>query len=282
MAEIFTENQKKSLFRLLANEEGATLDLLKQQLLEKGEGATPEFEMWLKEVHGSAAEPHILDVIKQLKYGNCHKEFLEFCQRSAELDEIDLEDAAFLLAATEFPATPLEPYRKIFDDLASEVSLQIAREPNVPAIRSISYVLHDKLGFRGNRESYFDADNTYINRVLERKLGIPITMSLLYLILGKRLDIPVYGVALPGHFIVGCDDKFFDPFNRGRPLTERDCEKLVETHNQEFLPEYLLPATPHQILGRMLRNLIRVYEKNEDHVRTKRIAEYLKALEKEA
>jgi regulator of sirC expression with transglutaminase-like and TPR domain len=279
MSELFTDKQKQSLFRLLANEEGQTLTLLKQQLLDKGEGAVPEIEVWLKEVHGSAAEPHILDVLKQLKHGPCDKEFLAFCSQASLAEDFDLEDAAFLLALTEYPATPMDKYRTVLNDLVAEVKIQLAREGNGSTIRAVSYVLHDKFGYRGNRENYFDGDNTYINRLLERKLGVPMSLSLLYIIIGKRLDLPIYGVALPGHFIVGCEEKYYDPFNRGRPLTEADCAKLVELHNQEFHAEYLIPATSHQVLRRMLRNLVRVYEKEEDRLRLARVNKYIAALE---
>jgi regulator of sirC expression with transglutaminase-like and TPR domain len=279
--ELFSDKQKQSLFRLLANEEGQTLTLLKQQLLDKGEGAVPEFEGWLKEVNGSPAETHIFDVVKQLKYGSCHKEFLDFCSQASISEDFDLEDGAFLLAMTEFPATRMDKYRSVIDDLVAEIRIQMAREGNPSAIRAVSHVLHEKFGFRGNREHYFDSDNTYINRLLDRKLGVPITLSLLYLILGKRLDVPIFGVALPGHFIVGWQGKYFDPFNRGRPLKEEDCAKLVESHNQDFHQQYLMPATPHQVMGRMLRNLIRVYEKEEDHTRVARVTKYLNALEGE-
>ena len=109
-------------------------------------------------------------------------------------------------------------------------------------------------------------------------LGIPLTLSLLYLLVGKRLGMPLYGVALPGHFIVTWQDQYFDPFNHGRLLNEKACQQMVESRGQEFRASQLNPATPRQVLNRMLMNLARVYEIEEDRTRLGRIRKYLQAL----
>lgn len=169
-------------------------------------------------------------------------------------------------------------YRGMLDDLAEEVRAQTGREGNPSEIRALSFVLHEKHRFRGNRDRYYEAENTYLNRVLERKVGVPITLSLLYLLLGKRLHLEIRGVALPGHFIVGWQDKFFDPFNHGRLLNEAACKQMVESRDQEFRPEHLNPASSQQVLSRMLMNLTRVYEIEEDRPRLSRMRKYLQSL----
>jgi regulator of sirC expression with transglutaminase-like and TPR domain len=274
-----SESQKTSLFRLLQDEDRDTLSLVKQQLVSQGNQVLPQLEGWLKEVHGSPAEPHLRDVLGQLRSSQSDTEFLRFCQKASTLDEVDLEEASLLLSSTEYPAMSLSAARNFLDELTDDVKLELAKNERGPAIRSVSHVIHEKHQFRGNRDRYYDADNTYLNRVLERKLGIPISLSLLYLVLGRRLDLQINGVALPGHFIITWKGEFFDPFNRGRLLTKEDCREIVEARRQEFLPEFLSPASPQQVLSRMLRNLIRVYEIEEDRSRLARITRYLKALE---
>lgn len=275
---LLTENQKNSLFRLLSDDDPSTLSLVKQRLIDQGESAVPEMETWLKEVHGKPPERHLLDVLNRLKHGHFHTEFLEFCARAAAANSMDLEEASFLLASTEYSATNMGRYRRMLDDLAEEVRQYMKAEGNPSEMRAMSYVLHEKHRFRGNRDRYYEAENTYLNCVLERKVGVPITLSLLYLLIGKRLDLRIYGVALPGHFIIRWQENFYDPFNHGRLLNEAACKQMVEDRGQEFRAEHLNAASPIQVLSRMLMNLARVYEIEEDRPRLARVRKYLQAL----
>lgn len=275
---LLSDSQKSSLFRLLADDDPSTLLLIKQQLIERGESAVPALEGWLKEVHGSPAEGHLMEVLNRLKHGNCHTDFLACCTRAATTGTIDLEEASFRLASTEYPATEMSRYRIILDELAAEVRLVMASEGNPSEIRALSTVLHERHRFRGNSNRYYEAENTYLNRVLERKVGVPITLSLLYLLVGKRLGMQINGVALPGHFIISWQNQFFDPFSHGRLLNQKACCQIVEGRGHEFRPEHLNPATPIQVLSRMLMNLARVYELEEDRPRLSRIRKYLQGL----
>lgn len=273
------ESQKSSLFRLLSDDDPSTLILVKRQLLEDGADSVPELENWLKEVQGSPVERHLSEVLGRLKKGHCHQEFLEFCARANLVTDVDLEEASFLLASTEYPSTDMTRYRRELDEIAEEIRQQIAQRGHPSEIRALSFVLHEKRRFRGNRDRYFEAENTYLNRVLERHVGIPLTLSLLYILLGKRVGIEIHGVALPGHFIVSWQGKFFDPFNYGRLLSADACKEIVEARGHEFRPEHLEPAAPKQVLLRMLRNLLRIYELEEDRTRMASIHRYLQTLE---
>jgi len=278
LSDSLTENQKKSLFRLLSDEDPSTILLVKQQLIDQGESGVSQLEDWLKEVTGSPAEEHLREVITRLKNTQCHTEFLEFCARVSVESDFDLEEASFLLSSTEYVATDMKPFRMILDGIATEVKTHLEQEGSPSEMRSLSHVLHDKYRFRGNRDRYYEAENTYLNRVLERRVGIPLTLSLLYLLVGRRLDMAIHGVALPGHFIVSWHGQFFDPFNHGRLLNEKACQQMVESRGQEFHPSHLSPATSRQVLSRMLMNLARVYEIEEDRQRLSRIRKYLQAL----
>lgn len=271
------ENQKKSLFRLLADEDPVTIALVKQQLTDQGESSVPELESWLKEVHGTPAERHLLEVLNFLKHGHYHAEFLELCTRASTDGDVDLEHASFLLASTEYPTTDMERYRQLLNEMADEVKAHMAKDGNPSEIRALSHVIHEKYRFRGNRDRYYEAENTYLNRVLERRVGVPLTLSLIYLLLGKRLSMQINGIALPGHFIISWNEQFYDPFNHGRLLNREACKHMVESRQQEFRPEHLLPATSNQVLSRMLMNLARVYEIEENRPRLARIRKYLQA-----
>lgn len=169
-------------------------------------------------------------------------------------------------------------YGALLDQIAEDVRLEISREGNPSEIRALCFVLHEKFLFRGNRDRYYEAENTYLNRVLERKVGIPLTLSLLYLLIGKRLGMKIDGVALPGHFIITWNGQFFDPYNQGRLLSEASCKQMVEARGQQFQDDQLKPASSLQVLSRMLMNLARVYEIEEDRGRLARVRKYLQAL----
>ncbi len=278
MSTLLTENQKKSLFHLLADDDPSTISLVRQQLIVQGDQVVPELEGWLKEVHGSPAERHLLEVLDYFKHGRCDAEFLELCTRARTTNHFDLEEASFRLAATEYPSIDIKYYQAALNTIATEVRAQMIQEGNPSEIRSLSFVLHEKHHFRGNRDRYYEAENTYLNRVLERKVGIPLTLSLLYILIGKRLDMQIQGVALPGHFLITWQKQFFDPFGQGRLLNEQACKQMVESRGQEFRPEQLNPATSQQVLTRMLMNLARVYEIEEDRPRLARIRKYLQTL----
>ncbi|MFZ4695092.1 MAG: transglutaminase family protein [Verrucomicrobiia bacterium] len=278
MGTTLSENQKTSLFRLLADDDPSTLKLVKEQLFDLGREAVPQYEEWIRELHGSPAEQHLVEVLQRLKRGGCHQAFLDFCTRLRADPNADLEEACFLLAGTEYSAADMTPWRQMLDEMAADVRLALGLDGNPSQIHALSQVIHEKYRFRGNRDRYYEAENTYLNRVLERRLGIPLTLSLLYVLLGRRLDLGVQGVALPGHFIIRWNNQFYDPFHHGRMLDAEACRQIVVTRGQEFREEHLAPATHRQILLRMLMNLSRVYEIEEDRPRLARIRQYLRVL----
>jgi regulator of sirC expression with transglutaminase-like and TPR domain len=278
MGATLSEKQKNSLFRLLSDDDPATLKLVKEQLFGLGNQAVPQYEEWVKEVRGSPAEQHLVEVLHRLKRGGCHQAFLDYCARLRADPDADLEEASFLLASTEYSATDMAPYRQMLDEMAAEVKLALGRDGSPSEIRALSQVIHEKYRFRGNRDRYYEAENAYLNRVLERRLGIPPTLSLLYILLGRRLDLGIQGVALPGHFIVRWRNQFYDPFYHGRLLDEGACREIVVARGQEFREEHLNPVSHRQVLLRLLMNLTRVYELEEDRPRLARVRQYLRTL----
>ena len=129
--------------------------------------------------------------------------------------------------------------------------------------------MFQRIGFTGNTDDYYNPDNSFLNRVLETRRGIPITLSLLYLETGTRLGLNCYGVGLPGHFLVGLEelDLYLDPFNIGLLLSAADCRRQVEDHfgsQLEWEDRFLSPYSKRDILFRMLTNLKYNYLQNGD------------------
>ena len=112
-------------------------------------------------------------------------------------------------------------------------------------------------------------------------MGIPISLSVLYLLVGQRLNVPIVGIGLPGHFVVGLQTEpiFIDCFNQGMILAEKNCAKFLEEYGIEFDRHYLAPITNTQILARMLRNLVAIYHKRDEALHTKRFTKLLTRIE---
>ena len=179
-------------------------------------------------------------------------------------DQIDLAYAALLFARDAFPDLDPQPYLKQLDRWAEDVRPRLTSTAD--PIDVLNTYLFDQVGLKGNVDDYHNPLNNYLNQVIDRRLGLPITLSLIYTEVARRLDLPVVGIGLPGHFIVryahGDDARYLDPFHRGCVLSVDDCRRLVTQLTQgklKFHPGLLSLAGPHQILIRMLYNLKNAY-----------------------
>ena len=180
---------------------------------------------------------------------------------------IDLAKAALTLAQDEYPALNATPYLDQIASLARRVSerISVGRDP-IATVAALNGVLFEEEDFKGNSEDYYDPRNSFLNEVLDRRMGIPITLSILYLEVDRRADIPMVGIGLPGHFIVGLVSPgrtiYVDPFHQGQLMTVKDCAARVAKifdGQMAFTPEHLEPVDKRGILFRLLTNLKNIY-----------------------
>ena len=191
-------------------------------------------------------------------------------------DELELDRAALLLAAEEYPQLEIEPCLAQLDEFAERARANDATQASpITRLLRLNDVLFGELGFHGNTENYFDARNSLLNDVLERRTGIPITLSVVYIEVARRLGLPVVGVGMPGHFLVKYQDEddeiLLDPFHGGRLLSEEDCFQMVLQMFQGrvvFERALLDAVSKRQILTRMLQNLKGIYARAGDHAKT--------------
>ncbi|PYV39268.1 MAG: hypothetical protein DMG06_23590 [Acidobacteria bacterium] len=183
--------------------------------------------------------------------------------------QMDLASAALLIALDEYPNLNVQKYLGKIDAMASKIQSNIdfsIQARPTDAIERINRFLFQVEGFRGNKEDYYDPRNSFLNDVLDRRKGIPITLSLIYLEVGKRLGLNLEGVGMPGHFIVKCVhqelEAFIDPFHQGEILLEDGCKKRLQDiygNDFQFERSFLAPVGKRQILRRMLTNLKGIY-----------------------
>ena len=202
-----------------------------------------------------------------------YREFRQTVERPEET--IDLGRAALTIALADYPDLDISSYLRRIDELAVAVGRRCGAGADMfRSIAALNYVLFNEQGFRGNRDAYYDAENSFLNRVMERKTGIPITLSVLYMEVAQRIGLSFNGVGFPGHFLVktAIDDNeiVIDPFNAGEIKSPNDLDqRLREMYGGKvgLRPEFLAPVTKKQILLRMLGNLKAIYGRGDELVK---------------
>jgi regulator of sirC expression with transglutaminase-like and TPR domain len=197
---------------------------------------------------------------------------------------VDMPELALRLACDEYPGLDVEAYVAELDGMAREARHYVRGDLDAQVNGLCRYLFHE-MGFRGNTTQYYDPRNSYFNQVLDRRTGIPLTLSLVAVAIGNRVGLPVFGVGLPGHFVAKASrdgqDALFDPFHGGRRLTLEQCEQLVEqVTRQPFhaVAEHLQAAPTSRIATRLLANLKAIYLRNEDYPRAIRTMGRLRQL----
>lgn len=211
--------------------------------------------------------------------------FLAMIARSEE--ELDLAAAALLIAREEYPDLDVNGYLSRLDGLAEAAKPLVKAGGDNPfaVIDGLNDSLFRRAGFQGNVSDYFDPRNSYLNDVMDRRRGIPITLSLIYLEVAARLGFSLEGVGLPGHFIVRHAAPgrhiLIDPFHGGQILLPEDCQQRMKAAYGKDVPleqRHLEPAGKVRILARMLNNLKWIYIQRQDHARALSVIERLMAL----
>ena len=204
-------------------------------------------------------------------------------------ESIDLGAVALCIARSEYPDLDARRYLKRLDQMAAVVSKRLPPSLELAdVINAMNEYLFGELGFEGNVDDYFDPRNSFLNEVMERRLGIPITLSLLYMEVGQRVGLPLHGVSFPGHFLVKLSvdggDIVLDPFVGGASLSKEDLEfRLrgiyeVDDDLDGALATLLAPATKRDIIMRMLHNLKGIYMRNGDLERALKMVQHIVAL----
>ena len=188
--------------------------------------------------------------------------------------DLNLAEAALLIARDEYPGLDVEAYLQRLDELATGVQQRLPAQAGLEdTLVTLNQFLFVEQGFSGDTENYDDPRNSFLNEVLDRKRGIPITLSILYIEVGRRLGLPLKGVSFPGHFLVKFSTRegevVLDPFSGGSLMSKEDLEEMLEeaygaadaAHTP--LERLLAAAGKKEILVRMLRNLKGTYLRRE-------------------
>lgn len=270
-----TDSQWDALVTLLADEDPTVYSAIRQKMLAQGVQAKD----WLKR-YSLSSDPVIRrrtkEIVQHFDKQAADNRFLAFCLSHGE--HFSVEQACWLLAQTEYPDINVAGYQALLDDIAGELMLRIdfGAEPR-DILSEINKFLFKDRGFHGNDKDYYDPRNSYMNQVIDRRLGNPISLCLVYLLVARRLRLPVAGIGMPGHFICrfqsSTDEIFVDAFNGGRFWTKAECVKHLIMAGHSYQQRLLEPVSARRILLRICSNLHQIYvnlEKNEDSARFQR------------
>ena len=273
------ETQIRALIRLLFDEDYRVVRTITGKLVEIGDRAVPMLRE--AEIEQPEMAERIRAVLEDIQGQRLEGEFHELS--AADDESLDLEAGAFLIARSAYPDLDHARYRRLMDAMAEEVAERLGRKASgEEAVKTINRYLFVEQGFSGNTTQYYDVENSYLNKVLERKTGIPISLCTVYLLIGKRLDLPVYGVGMPGHFLVKYETGryriFVDSFNGGALLTQRDCARFLDQAGYGFDERFLQKTPARSILIRMIKNLVAIYNKMGDTARAARLTRFIEIL----
>jgi len=270
--------QKEAIVKLLSDDDPRTVDLVKDQLALQGSAAIPSLQELLT-IYDKRVTDHVKDVMGRIDSEVATKELGRICQSFAEDD--DLEAFCWLLARAMIPGTQIKECRAQLDQWAGQI-IQY-RSPSDTAenrVRVLAHFIGGQLGFHGNSEDYYNPDNTLLPRVMTTRMGIPISLTLLYMMIGRRCGLRVEGINFPGHFIARHDGVLFDPFERGRIIGVPECRQILARQKLELQPGHLETAAPIAIARRVLANLLYVYQSEEDASAAGKVTAWLHALDR--
>ncbi|HZM05124.1 MAG TPA: transglutaminase-like domain-containing protein [Candidatus Saccharimonadales bacterium] len=276
------EKKKKALVSLLADEDLNVYRTVRQKIISYG----PSSAQWMRE-HILSSDPLLRrrahEIVNHFGSQDADTRLLAFCLNQGE--DFDLEKSVLLLARTQYPNINAEAYSAVLDGFADELRERLDLNGGPEHILRITNdYLFRELKFMGDEHNFYDPDNSYLNRVLDRRMGNPISLSLVYLLIARRLRLPMVGIGLPGHFLVRFQtsraEVYVDAFRGGRLMSKVDCIKQVVELRQHFDEGCLAPVSARRILLRICANLHQIYTQRKSPSQIERLQRYLFALAK--
>jgi regulator of sirC expression with transglutaminase-like and TPR domain len=275
-----TASKRDALITLLADDDIAIYQAVRSRLLDYG----PAVCDWLRPFSLSS-DPKLRRRAAELltfhARNAAHQRFVDFCQKAGE--SADLELGAGLLAKTRFPEVNLTGYSAVLDEWAEILRNNLSGlTESGEILGELNRYLFDRLGFAGNEQYGLDPDCSYFSKILDRRNGNPIGLCLVYLLVARRLQLPITGIGLPAHFICRYQSStreiYVDCFRRGAFLSKGDCVKYLLQARHEAVDGGLSPVSNRRMLLRMCVNLLHTYRRLEMDDEASRLQIYVQAL----
>lgn len=278
------DNEVRALMRLVEDEEEQNAKTLKDELSAVASAEPERFETLACGQYPASAPPFVSTLLEEIRWRQIGSR-LQNLPMDAE-GELNLEEGLYLISRFNTPQLAPENVSAPLDQMAASVKARLEDALDLNHFtRILSEVVFKAHGFHGASAQLFNPSQIYLHDVLTLKSGSPISLSAIYILLGKRLGIPISGIGLPGHFIVRIKtwngEIFLDPHRSGRTLSVRECQAMVFGRGMQWDPQYLQPVNNRYILSRTIGNLIYIYNHTRDERRSSFLKSYFEALQTE-
>ncbi len=269
------DSELRSLFSLLDDPDERIARAVTERILQRGREAIAPLAIFAEHADNTLAKTRAERITAEFSASFLTREFETLAFQFAEGNRSAFENGLLLVARFGNPMVKVDHVRRELDGFAQLLNYRLSRvSSSLEILDEVNQFFFEDLRFRGNQTKFIEPENSYIDRVIERRTGIPISLASVYLLIVRsRLGLPFSGASAPGHFLVRYDGLrgeplFIDAFNGGVILRERDIKHYLEASGLPFHKQFLDPAPPRAILLRMLRNLIIVFtEQGNAHAR---------------
>lgn len=278
-----TPKEINALIRLLDDPDEDIYGHIRQEIKSFGEEIIPNLEShWERNRLGNLFQGRVENLIHEIQYGSLEDHLLQWWQEPKP----DLLEGVTLVSNYKYPTLEVDEINKQITKYTQEIWLELNDYLTaLEKIKLINHFIFDVHGFSGNTEGFHDNQNSFLKDVLDSKKGNPLSLSILYILIGRQLDLPIYGINLPRHFVVAFLDPYqitspiedspvlfyINPFSKGEVFGPSELTEFLEKINVTEKPDFFKPCDSTTILKRMLNNLIYSYSKSGDHQRSEEI-----------
>jgi regulator of sirC expression with transglutaminase-like and TPR domain len=281
-----TRAEIESLMFLLEDPDPFVQEQVQLRFKELGDSAVPLLDQIRVQTKDKEEKKRAKDVLHKLTFSTLKGDFAELLQEGVG-NRAQLERAVITLARFGHPTLRESEYVKTLDHFADMIrpSLRYKRSER-EKMRILMKFIFEDLNFRGDNKDYHNPANGFIDQVIERRKGLPISLSLVAMFIARRLQLPVFGVNMPIHFMLAFvgekEEQLIDPYDQGAEVNYDQCYFFLKKNNVIPKPEHFKMASDIDILARCIRNLMHSYERNEEHDRVQELKSLLGLVEGEA
>ncbi|MAL17992.1 MAG: hypothetical protein CL670_00905 [Balneola sp.] len=278
-----SKTEIESLLFLMDDPDPFVQQSVESRLQELGEKAVPLLDEYRSEINGEDAKNRVNDVIHKLTFDNLESDFIDLLENGIKTRKT-LETAIFTLARFGNPTLRISEYQKKLDHFAQMIEPQIKYklDEKRKMKRMLQFIFED-LNFRGDPNNYHAPKNCFLNQVVDRRKGLPISLSLIVMFIARRLEMPFFGINMPIHFMLNYvgdkEELLIDPYDNGAIVTYDQCYFFLKKNNIDPRPEHFQIATNLDVVLRCIRNLIHSYERQEQLERVEDLQKLLNITE---
>jgi len=297
---MITETELAAMLKLLDDTDKEVVESVEQHLLSLGSGAVELLEnYWNTDISGES-QAKIEQLINKLQFADLKEKLVNWYNSPLK----DLFEGAYLITSFQYPNFSRQELDNQLNKIKLDAWLELKYDLTaLEKVRILNHIFYDINGFKGDTATYHSPQNSFINTVLERKQGNPISLAVIYSIIAQRLNIPIFGVNLPQHFVLAYMDSYpeyplefnedaphltpelfsdvmfyINPFNKGLVFSKYNVDEFLRQLHLEPLDSYFLPCSNVEIIKRMIRNLVTAFTQNEQPAKVQQLAELMELL----